>query len=396
MGFTEKEKKAESWTVEDVYNWTKGKGHDEVAELLKKEGVDGPGFLEIQTEDLESIKKIGVKKRFEADFFEFLANKQDWETLAEAGQPSPMYLNFSCYDGGLVSMCCRAPFTERRTLPRVQIIRYSSGVKNRYGEDTEPAPRGTISFVMDLEKVKITNLSDGGSGGETRMSLSVGLSAEVVRTVCPDVNDYKDLGQQYIANWLKVSPEDDLEEARQLGLGCTVTYNYETKECVTEEWKGKEVLKQFPPLPASPNKQLQCEDVAKEGKCTFSVTGKKFVYQKWMRCTTCFEPEKNAGVCMGCAKTCHEGHEISIGGNLDRFYCDCGDGQCPQPCKALENEGEEKEETFKASRDQNNVLERMLGLEPKDDAVPMLQGENFGNPEDDKKAADAIAAKVSH
>lgn len=49
--------------------------------------------------------------------------------------------------------------------------------------------------------------------------------------------------------------------------------------------------------------------------CTYNVTGKQFYVQKWLGCRTC-GMVGNAGVCLSCARTCHNGHEY-----VDDDYC---------------------------------------------------------------------------
>ena len=76
--------------------------------------------------------------------------------------------------------------------------------------------------------------------------------------------------------------------------------------------------------------------------CTFH--GKEdYIYQDWVNCDTCFPGLTNKGVCMGCAKTCHDGHKLLNANAIEqtdeifkpnhgRFFCDCNEIEiCKEP-----------------------------------------------------------------
>jgi len=69
--------------------------------------------------------------------------------------------------------------------------------------------------------------------------------------------------------------------------------------------------------------------------CTFSQTGKTFVDQLWWRCQTCWPNREEIGCCEVCAKVCHQGHIVRANNIASPFYCDCGAGTGPNPCKCL-------------------------------------------------------------
>lgn len=57
--------------------------------------------------------------------------------------------------------------------------------------------------------------------------------------------------------------------------------------------------------------------------CTFEVTGKSFIKQKWYECKTCTHYGPNEGMCEVCAKTCHKGHNVVFIKMSNSFFCDC-------------------------------------------------------------------------
>jgi hypothetical protein len=85
--------------------------------------------------------------------------------------------------------------------------------------------------------------------------------------------------------------------------------------------------------------------VSQSHACTYDVSGREYVPQRWYTCMTCTPQqeedsfhwffEQRMGCCLACAKRCHQGHvlheeDFSDGG----FFCDCGAGDLPEPCKA--------------------------------------------------------------
>jgi hypothetical protein len=80
-----------------------------------------------------------------------------------------------------------------------------------------------------------------------------------------------------------------------------------------------------------PQVQNQAEQIAeavRNNKCTYTVTGKNFVQQKWYFCYTCGFVDSE-GVCEGCANVCHKGHSLSAVRGVEYgsgFFCDCGSG----------------------------------------------------------------------
>ena len=90
-----------------VYKWIKSKGHNEIAEGLLKEEVDGKAFLYILEEDIMFIEKMGPRKRFLDDFYTLIEKLQDEEQIKLSKQITGRYISFTCYDGAMVSLCCR-------------------------------------------------------------------------------------------------------------------------------------------------------------------------------------------------------------------------------------------------------------------------------------------------
>jgi hypothetical protein len=73
----------------------------------------------------------------------------------------------------------------------------------------------------------------------------------------------------------------------------------------------------------------------RQEKCTFATTGRDFVYQPVWHCRTCGLVGE-IGCCAACALICHEGHDVYFDpSNKGRFYCDCGAGDGPRPCRCL-------------------------------------------------------------
>ena len=66
--------------------------------------------------------------------------------------------------------------------------------------------------------------------------------------------------------------------------------------------------------------------------CSLSFTGRTHEFQAWYFCRTCFR-NMAKGVCITCAQTCHDGHDL-VFGNESRFYCDCNERN-GIPCKCL-------------------------------------------------------------
>lgn len=68
---------------------------------------------------------------------------------------------------------------------------------------------------------------------------------------------------------------------------------------------------------------------ARRGKCcSFAEFGETFVEQPFYECITCeLTLENGTGICRGCKRSCHVGHEVSFVGYI-KAYCDCGRGGC--------------------------------------------------------------------
>ncbi len=69
-------------------------------------------------------------------------------------------------------------------------------------------------------------------------------------------------------------------------------------------------------------------------RCTYSFTKNCHVKQVWWHCETCFGSTDMLGVCLACAENCHKGHKLTIK-KISQFYCDCGNGDAPFKCKAM-------------------------------------------------------------
>ena len=74
--------------------------------------------------------------------------------------------------------------------------------------------------------------------------------------------------------------------------------------------------------------------------CTFLLTGPHFVEQDIYHCRTC-KLDNKEGVCVVCARTCHEGHDCSFS-YRSSFYCDCASKEEFKGCSFRE----EAEETI--------------------------------------------------
>jgi hypothetical protein len=80
--------------------------------------------------------------------------------------------------------------------------------------------------------------------------------------------------------------------------------------------------------PQENNQTELIAEAVRNNKCTYTVTGKTFVQQKWFFCYTCGFVDSE-GVCEGCANTCHKGHSLSAPRGVEYgsgFFCDCGSG----------------------------------------------------------------------
>jgi uncharacterized coiled-coil protein SlyX len=70
-------------------------------------------------------------------------------------------------------------------------------------------------------------------------------------------------------------------------------------------------------------------------KYTFATTGRKFVFQSAWSCRTCGLVDRT-GCCAACALICHDGHDVRFYGCPNGgFFCDCGAGDAPRPCRCL-------------------------------------------------------------
>lgn len=81
-------------------------------------------------------------------------------------------------------------------------------------------------------------------------------------------------------------------------------------------------------------RMLECQQ---NHRCTYNITRKSYVTQRWYSCRTCFgNGECNKGVCVSCAGRCHKGHDLVVK-QESSFFCDCGDKNAESvPCVASE------------------------------------------------------------
>lgn len=70
-------------------------------------------------------------------------------------------------------------------------------------------------------------------------------------------------------------------------------------------------------------------------KCTYELSLRSYLKQKWYRCETCWPGEMQCGVCIGCAMRCHKNHKLIATSSESSFFCDCGAGDSPIKCEAL-------------------------------------------------------------
>lgn len=70
-------------------------------------------------------------------------------------------------------------------------------------------------------------------------------------------------------------------------------------------------------------------------RCTFAATKHCYVTQHWYKCKTCSPEDSNQGVCISCAKRCHQGHKLEEQPKPSQFFCDCGTGDLPVTCLAI-------------------------------------------------------------
>lgn len=54
--------------------------------------------------------------------------------------------------------------------------------------------------------------------------------------------------------------------------------------------------------------------------CTFAITGKRALLQKYYRCLTC----KIEGICEICSEICHKDHDVELMENCKETFCNCG------------------------------------------------------------------------
>ncbi|KAA6399639.1 MAG: hypothetical protein EZS28_004832 [Streblomastix strix] len=69
--------------------------------------------------------------------------------------------------------------------------------------------------------------------------------------------------------------------------------------------------------------------------------------QEWYHCRTC-GMQGSEGACLGCVKTCHQGHDVYPHGR-STFFCDCSTSR--KECKNIPNmcQGSEMSQTFQPS-----------------------------------------------
>lgn len=74
--------------------------------------------------------------------------------------------------------------------------------------------------------------------------------------------------------------------------------------------------------------------VLEDGECSYERYG--YCEQQIFVCLTCSrDQDRPIGVCEQCSTICHDGHDVRPIGTRRRFRCDCGNGRCPQFCKAM-------------------------------------------------------------
>ena len=62
--------------------------------------------------------------------------------------------------------------------------------------------------------------------------------------------------------------------------------------------------------------------------CTYHITDKKYIYQRWFQCIEC-DLFDGLGCCYHCAMHCHFDHLLVNCGYV-KAYCDCGHSRCPE------------------------------------------------------------------
>lgn len=70
------------------------------------------------------------------------------------------------------------------------------------------------------------------------------------------------------------------------------------------------------------------DDNSSSTECTFALTGEKAERQAVYTCFSCYEPESQKGCCIGCAESCHAGHDVALLADYALSYCDCGAAGC--------------------------------------------------------------------
>jgi hypothetical protein len=118
----------------------------------------------------------------------------------------------------------------------------------------------------------------------------------------------------------------------------TLKFFAETKDSISVDFLSKDVVLDAPSTekPMPPDFQKQIEECLKMNVCTFCITGKNFVNQKWFMCKDC-DLSGNTGCCEVCANICHKGHQLEER-NVSGFFCDCGAGEGKVKCKCLDFE----------------------------------------------------------
>jgi len=81
-----------------------------------------------------------------------------------------------------------------------------------------------------------------------------------------------------------------------------------------------------------PNPEL--EQCLSSSICTFTLTQRHYVAQHYYMCHTC-QLIGGRGCCGSCARICHAGHQVEGPRPSESFFCDCGAGDGPTPCRAL-------------------------------------------------------------
>eukprot|EP00727_Mastigamoeba_balamuthi_P000069 m51a1_g10059 hypothetical protein (369) ;mRNA; f:76547-77851 len=193
------------WSVADVSRFLAHVGLGDLAAPLAAAGVDGEVLLALDDADLKEagVARVGARVKLLSRVAELrqldakLADSDDGAAAADGPSSDSQDLSVTCYMGAQALRGCLLPLLSGAELDRAALVCYTPTRPSRYGGgDDEPgagsvAP-GTAFLGVELRESRVTSVSTGGSGGESRLTVNVTLSFKRMATHLHALRDCAD------------------------------------------------------------------------------------------------------------------------------------------------------------------------------------------------------------